>query len=265
MNFCPNCGAQCAEGACPNGCEVNLITPPAVQSYQQPTEPVPPPVYPQQNQGYPPPQKKKMGGCLIAFITTAITLTGMVIVIMLFTWLSGGLAIARSDSSEREPVQSSSESAKESSSPVSIEAKDETPKHLTVGESSRIGDWEVTLTSFEVLKKVDSSFGYFTPDEGNRYVVAYFTVKNAGEDSGTFLSQYSIYGRLRAKILYQNDYEFTSTNLLGHDNDLHNKSLNPLTSISGIIAFDIVQEVAESGELVLELSQGNEKIAYLLK
>ncbi|KAK9679475.1 hypothetical protein QE152_g39972 [Popillia japonica] len=72
---------------------------------------------------------------------------------------------------------------------------------------------------------------------------------------------------VRSKILYQDKYEYSGTNLLGYGDDLHNKSLNPLTTLTGVLAFEVVDEAANSnsGELQLVFTLGKETVIYDLK
>lgn len=137
---------------------------------------------------------------------------------------------------------------------------------LSVGQMAVVGDWEIILDSFEITDAIDNTFGSFVPADGNKYVVANITVKNTGTSADTFIGSYTFGSDdIKSKILYQGKYEYSGTNLLGHSDDLHNKSLNPLTSLTGILAFEIVDEAANSEELQLTFSLGKESVAYDLK
>ena len=118
-----------------------------------------------------------------------------------------------------------------------------------IGDTISIDDWEITVNSVEVTDKISNkTYGaietYFSPDEGNKYVVFNMTVKNISTDSSTFLPYVSLDG-IRVKIEYGN-YEFSASNLMGYDDDLHSTSLNPLSTATGIVAFDIVEDVVKN-------------------
>lgn len=137
---------------------------------------------------------------------------------------------------------------------------------LAVGEKTTLGDWEITLDSFKVTAEIQNTFGSFSADEGNKFVVTTLTVKNNGTQSDTFMSSFPVGNKdVVSKIFYKGTYEFSGSNLLGHKEDLHNQSLNPLSSLTGIMAYEVADEAAESDELVLTLTLGDESVTYALK
>ena len=162
---------------------------------------------------------------------------------------------------------STSESANEEIEPEIEESKDVIESTaLSVGETTYLGDWEITLDSFEVTDKIDNTYGSFSPSEGNKYVVIYLMIKNNGTSADTFVASYSFSNNdVRTKILYKDTYEYSSTNLLGLDADLHDDSLNPLTSLSGLLAYEVVDEAANSEELTFVITKGKETVVYNLK
>ena len=131
------------------------------------------------------------------------------------------------------------------------------------GDTVMLGNWEITLVGCEITEGVQNgAYTVFKADEGNRYVVVTLTVKNTGTTSDRFLPSFSMGDGVRAKLLYQGEYEFSATNLLGHSDELHDKSLNPLSSVEGLIAFQIAEDAAVADELVLTLSEGSESVKY---
>ena len=116
-----------------------------------------------------------------------------------------------------------------------------------IGDTVNIDDWEITVNSVEVTDKVpNKTYGtvetYFSPEEGNKYVVFNVTIKNLSTDSSTFLPIAAMGDYVKVKIQY-GEYDFSSTNLIGHSDELHQTGLNPLSSKTGILAFDIAEEV----------------------
>lgn len=129
-----------------------------------------------------------------------------------------------------------------------------------------LGDWEITVNSFEITKNIFSSaYSSFNADEGSSYVVVNATIKNTGTQADNFLQSFSISKDVKAKILYQEKYEYSASDLMGHSDDLHNTYLNPLESKTGIIAFSVVDEAAQQGKLSFVLSFGNTSNVYELK
>lgn len=121
-----------------------------------------------------------------------------------------------------------------------------------------IGSFNVTVHGLEITDKIEDGYGYFSPDEGNQYAIVSMTVENQGKEAADFLPYYALYGDMTAKLLYLSEYEYSATTLLGYDSDLHGTQLNPLTSKSGVIVFEIPDAVVNgSGSLTLVLSAGS--------
>ena len=111
-----------------------------------------------------------------------------------------------------------------------------------IGDAIKTDKWEITVNSVDVTDELKEEFIKFEPDEGNKYLVITLTAKNIGKEKDTFLATYS--SKIKLKVNYK-DYEFSGTNLIGYDNNLIGKSANPLSSISGIVAFEIADEIAD--------------------
>lgn len=137
--------------------------------------------------------------------------------------------------------------------------------HNQVGDTVMLGDWEITLLGCEITEKVSvNQYLSFKADDGNKYVIVTLTVKNTATTADSFLPSFSMGNDVSAKLLYQGEYEFSASNLLGHSDELHDKTLNPLSTAEGLIAFEVADEAAVLEELELELSQGKESVTYRL-
>ncbi|MCD8375573.1 MAG: DUF4352 domain-containing protein [Oscillospiraceae bacterium] len=111
------------------------------------------------------------------------------------------------------------------------------------GTTKTIGDWEITATSVEVVDSV--SLGLLTEyqaSEGCKFVKVNMTITNTGTELDYFQS-FSTY----AKVVY-GEYEYSPTMMTGVDEDLTYESVNPLITVSGFLAFEIPDEVINSGE-----------------
>lgn len=137
--------------------------------------------------------------------------------------------------------------------------------HNQVGDTVMLGDWEITLLGCEITEKVSANqYLSFKADDGNKYVIVTLTVKNTATKADSFLPSFSMGNDVSAKLLYLGEYEFSASNLLGHSDELHDKTLNPLSTAEGLIAFQVADEAAVLEELELELSQGKESVTYRL-
>lgn len=148
--------------------------------------------------------------------------------------------------------------ATESETEETTEDVSESGDALAIGQDGVLGDWTVTVTNMEITDSIKENAYYgFNPEEGNKYLYVDSTVTNNGKNAASFLPSYGLNNDISAKLLYRGEYEFSSTNLLGHSKDMHNSTVNPLSSKSGIIAFEIPDSIASSEEeLVLLISQG---------
>ena len=71
---------------------------------------------------------------------------------------------------------------------------------------------------------------------------------------------------IAAKILYGDGYEFTQTQLLGYSNSIMDSTINPLSSKTGDLAFELPDSVADSTEpLILQISAGSESINFSVR
>lgn len=138
---------------------------------------------------------------------------------------------------------------------------------LKTGEESKLGDWEIKLEKTKITKEIEQNdYFKFEADEGSQYLCVYLTVKNTAKDSTTFLPSFSIKEAPHSKIIYQNEYEFSASHLLGLEKDLHDSSLNPLSSKKGLIAFEIPDEVISSeDELLFILEEGEKEVKYKIR
>jgi predicted nucleic acid-binding protein len=91
------------------------------------------------------------------------------------------------------------------------------------------------------------------------------SVTNSGTSADIFLPSVYTSANVRAKIIY-GEYEYSATNLLVVSSDLHDETINPLVTISGVIAFNIPDSVADSTDpLVLMLEEGTNTLEFTLR
>ena len=149
--------------------------------------------------------------------------------------------------------------------PSAIENDSETIYEM--GNSASLKDWTITVTDTKIVDSIAMDYGSFSPkEEGNKYLQVFVTVNNNGKQANNFLPTITVGNMVKAKVLYADGYEFTSSNLLGYSNDLHDSVINPLSSRTGEIAFEIPSSVAESDEeLLIQFSSGCDAIKFKIR
>lgn len=170
-----------------------------------------------------------------------------------------GVTPANSNNTTPSSQTSSSETVSESST-----SSEEVAQIHKPGETVKLGNWEITVNSAEAVDKIDGNYNTaFKPSEGNKYVVINTTVKNVDTNSDTFLPSISMSKDVKVKVHY-GEYEFSSTSLLAHNDDLHDTTLNPLSSKTGIIVFSVVSNIAVPENLNVTFSMGKEAVNFSL-
>lgn len=169
--------------------------------------------------------------------------------------------------SEQSSPESLSDTNKKNNNTKDVKKIKKNDEILKIGKESQLGDWKIKLEKIKITKEIkQNDYFNFQADEGNQYLCVYLTIKNTAKDSATFLPSFSIKEAPHSKIMYQNEYEFTATQLLGLEKDLHDSSLNPLSSKKGLIAFEIPDEVISSEEeLLFILEEGEKEVKYKIR
>lgn len=136
-----------------------------------------------------------------------------------------------------------------------------------IGDSATLKDWSISVTDAQIVDSIAADYGSFNPnEEGNKFIQVFVTVNNNGKKAGNFLPSIGMGDDINAKVLYSDGYEFTATNLLGYSNDLHDSHVNPLSSQTGEIAFEIPESVASAeDELVIQFSAGNDTVKFKIR
>lgn len=146
------------------------------------------------------------------------------------------------------------------------EPSDEENKPLAIGESAELGTWSISVTGFEFSTKIDNGYSYFEPDAGNQYGIVSVSVTNNGTQADSFLPSFGLGDDVSGKLLYNEEYEYSSTQLLGYDADLHDEFLNPLSSASGVIVFELPEVVVNGAEsLTINFNAGVDSTSFALR
>jgi len=252
--FCSKCGKENPDNATFCGeCGLTFQAQPPQfqpQQFQQPQQQQ----FQQSSILYPTPTiaplKKKRTG-----LTVFLSIIGTIVVLIVIGSLASKRDKPQSDNSGI--VQSTNQQQREENVVTTL-----APTALTVGNTVKLDNWEITLNSFSIENEIREEYWKYAPDEGNNYVICNLTVKNIGKKADTFLAY--ILTDSYAKILYE-DYEFSRTNLITYDKDLSQSVINPLSCVTGVMVFSVTEDIANSGELKLNIHVGVKNAVFELK
>lgn len=176
-------------------------------------------------------------------------------------------SVTESNAAEAPTTAEESASIEETATAEETSAAGEEGAPYALGNSADLKDWSINVTDVKIVDSIAGSLGSFSPkEEGNTYVQVFVTVENTGKTADSFLPSFCIGDDVNAKVLYSDGYEFTASNLLGYTNDLHDSTINPLSSKTGEIVYEIPSEVVNSEEpLLLQFSSGNDTVAFNLR
>lgn len=136
-----------------------------------------------------------------------------------------------------------------------------------IGDSIELKDWRIVVTNMQIVESIAADYGAFNPnEEGNKYAQVFVTVTNNGKEADSFLPIVGYGDDINVKMIYGDGYEFTATNLLGYDAELHDSMINPLSSKDGEIAFEIPESVANaSDEMFIQFKSGNDTVKVKIR
>lgn len=178
--------------------------------------------------------------------------------VVILCTISGCSIEFKNSESTKQPISTDNSKASETV------AESEEKKVLRFGETITFNDMEITVNSAEIKDKIQNSqYTAFNPDEGNVYVVVNATVKNIGSDAARFLPVVSMNKDINTKLIL-NTYEFKSTNLIAYSEELHDTFLNPLSSKTGEIAFEISNDIADLNSLKFVLFNNKDEYIFSL-
>ncbi len=171
-----------------------------------------------------------------------------------------------------EPKSTAAEEEQETEAPEEAEEEQEESVEdngtvYAVGDNAELGDWNINVTDAQIVESIAGDYGSFSPDtDGSKYVHVFLTVTNNGKETDRFLPSFGYGDDVYVKMLYGDGYEFSAVNLLGYSKDMHDSTINPLTSADGEIAFEIPQSVAEAtDELLVSFSGGNNSVVFQVR
>lgn len=138
---------------------------------------------------------------------------------------------------------------------------------LALGQKAKVGDWKFKVTKAQTKKQVKNGKYYvFRPGKGQQFIIISLAATNKGKKEGKFLPRMGYSNTMISAKLYYEDYEYKATDLMSYDKDLLDKSIKPLTTEKGIVAFEVPKKVAKKkGKITLRIGTDNESVTYQLK
>ena len=169
------------------------------------------------------------------------------------------------DSTKEASKETTKETSKNSEKKQDGEKEDE--KIYNIGETAELRDWGIIVSDMQIVPSIDENYGTFKPDqEGAQYAKVSVNVTNNGKTSDTFLPSYGMGDDVNAKILFGDGYEFSATILLGYSADMHDSTINPLSSKEGEIAFEVPDTVINSTDpLIVQFSSGSKNVKVKIR
>lgn len=268
---CPECGKEISDKAqsCPNcGCPLTGVTSNDVKRGVE--------NYGTWDQTQNKKTKQKTHGCLIAFLVTilVILLFGVLIAIGATIVEKEADKVSNSNDSVEKEIEADTQiyAGTEAESVITEqnatdEAEEQSENVCSIGDTASLKDWSIAVTDFKIADTIDDDYGYFSPDsENGKYAQVFVTVTNNGKQSMTFLPSFGLGDDVGTKLLYGDNYEFSATDLIGYSNEIHDAGLNPMSSQSGEVVFEIPDSVASStDEIIIQFTSGNDKVQFKVR
>lgn len=138
---------------------------------------------------------------------------------------------------------------------------------IKIGKKGKLNDWTITITKVQFLNKIpNGDYLAFEPEKGNKYLQVSMKIRNNAKSAETIFPSYSYGDGITTVVLYKDDYEFSATHLLGLSNELHDSTINPLSSKKGLLAYEVPKKVASSSKpLFLRLSSLDKDLYFKIR
>lgn len=139
---------------------------------------------------------------------------------------------------------------------------------LALGKKATVGDWKINAKSVSVKKQIpNGKYQYFKPSKGNSFVVVSMSARNEGKKEEEFLPRVGYKDTMStATLYYENEYEYSPTELLSYDKDMATIKIQPLATKKGILVFDVPKKAAKNlKNLKLKFSAQEQSAVYDLK
>lgn len=162
----------------------------------------------------------------------------------------------------------SSDQSEEASASTGSDQKEAPEGLINCNEEVEVGDWIATMTGYSFEDEWSDGFLTYSAGDGNKYLLVNLTVTNNGTKANTFVTKYYAYdGDIKAKIYYQDKYEYQINNFMGSvGDDLSSLSIKPLETKEGSLIFKVPDAVAsEDGSVTMELTLNKDTYNFKIK
>ncbi len=126
------------------------------------------------------------------------------------------------------------------------EQKNEDFEIKQIGETFKLGDWEVTLESFEFNQTVVRERVSSEANEGNKFLILNFNVLNNGTEADQLMKARD---GVSLKAVYNEKYDY-DVSLTLMDGDLHHENVRPLSNVKGFAVIEMPDNVVEASESI---------------
>lgn len=135
-----------------------------------------------------------------------------------------------------------------------------------IGKEYSIDVWSLKVNSMTFTDKVaDSEYFGFNADEGTKYLVIDVTIVNNDKSAKIFMPSFSFGTETKPQVIYKEEYEYSSTIMLGYSKDMHNSTVQPLASKTGEIIISVPDTVVnDKSNASLVFTYSNQKVIYNL-
>ncbi|MCR8659556.1 DUF4352 domain-containing protein [Paenibacillus endoradicis] len=187
----------------------------------------------------------------------------MIITLVALIIISGCAATKQNNSSTNATSTPTPDASGETApTPEPTEEPNESEASYAQGDKITLGEWDITLDSFEFNEKVSDDVFTSSAEEGNKFIVLNYTVLNNGKESSKFTG---MLGSIKMNALYKDEYEYGSTTTM-IDGDLSKSTVKPLSSKTGFVVIEVPDLVADSEDsLVLSIDNNGEKAKIKLR
>ena len=133
---------------------------------------------------------KKRYGCLRTFLFALLGVFAIGVIIAIAVAIDSDKTATTGDASTSNLEQST----------LTIPPKNSSQHQI--GGTAALGDWEITVSSYEIVDKVNADYGtlYYQPEEGSKYLLVHLTTTNTGDNISNFLPYYGIGGNTLTKL-----------------------------------------------------------------
>jgi hypothetical protein len=139
---------------------------------------------------------------------------------------------------------------------------------LIIGVPQTLYDWEITLSSVEIVPDIPLSASLsYKPQEGNQFVVVSLTITCKAEEGQFFIREERITNQDVFPCIEYGDEAFKMVSLPGYDQNLVRVKFEPDQLGGGVLVFEVPERALNDSQtpLVLNIKQLDQRLIYELR